>query len=68
MLLWMHWFWREGGEPELSESASILAQQLADDQFAVPSHPFTRALTNCSLNAALERLAAGDDPRMNLAM
>ncbi len=63
MLLWMHWFWRCAGELELAGSARILAWQLSDEQFAVPSHPFTVALTARSLDAARERLGTKDDPR-----
>ena len=56
MLLWMHWFWRCAGEPGLAGSAQILAWQLSDEQFAVPSHPFTVALMARSLDAVRERL------------
>ncbi|MGB0070828.1 MAG: hypothetical protein WBQ11_22625, partial [Isosphaeraceae bacterium] len=63
MLLWMHWFWRCAGELELAGSARILAWQLSDEQFAVPSHPFTVVLTARSLDAARERLGTEDDPR-----
>ncbi len=63
MLLWMHWFWRCAGELELAGSARLLAWQLSDEQFAVPSHPFTVALTARSLDAARERLGTEDDPR-----
>ena len=63
MLLWMHWFWRCAGELELAGSARILAWQLSDEQFAVPSHPFTVVLTTRSLDAARERLGTEDDPR-----
>ncbi len=63
MLLWMHWFWCCAGEPELAGSARILAWQLSDEQFAVPSHPFTVALMARSLDAARERLGTEDDPR-----
>ena len=63
MLLWMHWFWRCAGELEFAGSARILAWQLSDEQFAVPSHPFTVVLTARSLNAARERLGSEDDPR-----
>ena len=63
MLLWMHWFWRCAGELELAGSAQILAWQLSDEQFVVPSHPFTVALTARSLDAARERLGTEDDPR-----
>ena len=52
MLCWMHWFWSCAGEPDLAASAQILAWQLSDQQFAVPSHPFTVALTARSLDAA----------------
>jgi hypothetical protein len=41
----------------------MLAWQLSDEQFAVPSHPFTVALTARSLDAARERLGTADDPR-----
>jgi hypothetical protein len=64
MLLWMHWFWGCAGEPELAGSARILAWQLSDEQFAVPSHPFTVALTARSLDAARERLGTENDPRV----
>ncbi len=63
MLLWMHWFWSCAGEPELAGSAQILAWQLSDPQFAVPSHPFTMALTARSLDAARQRLGTDSDPR-----
>ncbi len=63
MLLWMHWFWHCAGERELAGSARILAWQLSDEQFAVPSHPFTVALTARSLDAARQRLGTEDDPR-----
>jgi hypothetical protein len=52
MLLWMASFWRSAGEAGLSESAFALAAELADEQFAVPSHPFTAALTTRSLDEA----------------
>jgi len=63
MLLWMAWFWGCAGEPELARSARFLAWQLSDEQFAVPSHPFTVALTARSLDAARARLGTDDDPR-----
>jgi hypothetical protein len=63
MLLWMAWFWACAGEPELAMSARVLAWQLSDEQFAVPSHPFTVALTARSLDAARDRLGTDDDPR-----
>lgn len=52
MLLWMASFWRSAGEPGLSESAFALAADIADEQYAVPSHPFTTALTTRSLDQA----------------
>ena len=64
MLLWMHWFWDCAAEPELARSARILAWQLSDEQFAVPSNPFTVALTALSLDAARDRLGSEDDPRL----
>jgi hypothetical protein len=63
MLLWMAWFWGCAGESELARSAGILAWQLSDEQFAVPSHPFTLALTARSLDAAREQLGTEADPR-----
>ena len=57
MLLWMAWLWHADGRPELARSAFALAAQLSDEQYAVPSHPFTVALTTRSLLAAqAERL------------
>jgi len=52
MLLWMAWFWRSAEDPGLSNSAIAIALELADEQFAVPSHPFARALMTRSLEAA----------------
>jgi hypothetical protein len=52
MLLWMAWVWLADGWPELSRSAFALAAQLSDEQYAVPSHPFTVSLTTRSLLAA----------------
>jgi hypothetical protein len=52
MLLWMGWVWHASGRVELSRSAFALAAQLADEQHAVPSHPFTVALSTLSLRAA----------------
>jgi hypothetical protein len=52
MLLWMAWLWWYAGETELAESAQALAVQIADEQYAVPSHAFTVALTTRSLEAA----------------
>jgi hypothetical protein len=56
MLLWMAWFWEAGGDGELARSAQVLAWQLTDEQYAVPSHPFAVALTARSLDAAQEKL------------
>ena len=44
MLLWMAWVWHASGRVELARSAFALAGQLSDEQYAVPSHPFTVAL------------------------
>jgi hypothetical protein len=63
MLLWMAWLWKVSGEFELSRSALALACQLADEQFAVPSHPFTVMLTTRSLKAAQSHLGTPADPR-----
>ncbi len=63
MLLWMAWFWWYAGEVELAESAQALALQLSDEQYAVPSHPFTTALTTRSLEAAQAGLCASSDRR-----
>lgn len=52
MLLWMGWVWHAAGRPDLSRPAFVLAAQLSDEQYAVPSHPFTVALTTRSLRAA----------------
>lgn len=52
MLLWMAWFWHALGRPDLSRPAFVLAAQLTDEQYAVPSHPFTVALTTRSLLGA----------------
>jgi hypothetical protein len=63
MLLWMAWLWKFSGEVELARSALVLAGQLADEQYAVPSHPFTVELTTRSLKAAQDRLGTAADPR-----
>jgi hypothetical protein len=63
MLLWMAWFWTFSGEAELAASARILAWQLSDEQYAVPSHPFAVALTARSLDAAQGRLGGEADRR-----
>jgi hypothetical protein len=52
MLLWMAWAWHADAQHELSRSAFALAAQLSDEQYAVPSHPFTVSLTTRSLSAA----------------
>lgn len=58
MLLWMAWVWRGTGYTELARAAHALAGQLADEQYAVPSHPFIVALSARSLRAA--QAALGD--------
>ncbi len=58
MLLWMAWFWWYSAEVELAESAQALAMQLSDEQYAVPAHPFTTALSTRSLEAAQAGLGA----------
>jgi hypothetical protein len=63
MLLWMAWLWRFSGEVELARSALTLARQLSDEQYAVPSNPFTRVLTSRSIEAAQARLRTEADPR-----
>jgi hypothetical protein len=63
MLLWMAWFWTCSGQAGLAESAGILAWQLADEQFAVPTHPFAAGLMARSLDEAQARLETGTDPR-----
>jgi hypothetical protein len=59
MLLWMAWLWRYSGQAEQSRSALALAEELWDEQFAVPSHPFILEVTTRSLVAAQARLRAG---------
>jgi hypothetical protein len=63
MLLWMAWLWRFSEQADLSRTALSLACQLTDEQFAVPSHPFTVELTTRSLKAAQGRLGTPNDPR-----
>jgi hypothetical protein len=63
MLLWMAWFWTCSGQMDLAESAGMLAFQLADEQFAVPSHPFAAGLMARSLDEAQARLETDTDPR-----
>jgi hypothetical protein len=62
MLMWMAWLWQTTSRTELAYGAFVLASQLADDQYAVPSHPFTAALTTRSLEAARARLRTAEDP------
>jgi hypothetical protein len=61
MLFWMAWLWHRSSHIELARSAFVLASELSDEQYSVPSHPFTVALTTRSLEAAQARLrtAAG---------
>jgi hypothetical protein len=56
ILMGMSLFWRAGGENKLSTAASKLAEQLADEQFVVPGHPFVVEFTTRSLLAAQRRL------------
>jgi hypothetical protein len=63
MLSWMAWLWKCLGAIDLSSSALALAWQLADLQYAVPSHPFTVELTTRSFMAAQDRLGSDADPR-----
>jgi hypothetical protein len=65
MLFWMAWVWQGSGRTELARSAFALACQLSDEQYEVPSHPFTVALSTRSLEAAQARLRTSDDPRRN---
>jgi hypothetical protein len=63
MLLWMAFFWDAAGEADLALSAGVLSSQLADPQYAVPSHPFTVALSTRSLHEAQRRISGADGPR-----
>lgn len=63
MLLWMAFFWEAAGEADLALSAGVLAGQLADEQYAVPAHPFAVALTTRSLHEAQRLLGTPADPR-----
>jgi hypothetical protein len=63
MLLWMSWLWKFRDELELSRSALALAGQLLDEQFAVPSNPFTIELTTRSLRAAQHHLRVAAESR-----
>ncbi|WP_165226538.1 hypothetical protein [Aquisphaera insulae] len=62
MLSWMSLYWRHGEEPGLAESAAILARELADEQNAVPSHPFVVAISSRSLDAAIGRKWGREGP------
>ena len=50
--------WRAGPATLLLISAFALAAQISDEQYAVPSHPFTVALSTRSLQAAQADMAA----------
>jgi hypothetical protein len=63
MLLWMAWLWRCSGQEDLMRSALVFAYQLSDEQYAVPSHPFTLEFTTRSLEAAQARLRTAEDAR-----
>ncbi len=65
MLFWMAWVWQFSGRTELARSAFALAGQLSDEQYEVPSHPFTVVLSTRSLEAAQARLRTSEDPRQN---
>jgi hypothetical protein len=52
MLLWMAWLWNCTGLSDLATSALQCASELSNEQYAVPSHPFTVELTTRSLIAA----------------
>jgi hypothetical protein len=63
MLLWMAWFWKSSGLDDLSTLALACATELSDEQYAVPSHPFTVELTTRSLLAAQQLSSSRIDPR-----
>lgn len=63
MLLWMAWLWRCSGQEDLMRSALVFAYQLSDEQYAVPSHPFTLEFTTRSLEAAQARLRNTEEVR-----
>jgi hypothetical protein len=63
MLLWMAWLWRCSGQEDLMRSALVFAYQLSDEQYAVPSHPFTVEFTTRSLEVAQARLRTAEDAR-----
>ena len=65
MLLWMAWFWKCTGLKDLSSGALACASELSDEQYAVPSHPFTVELTTRSLLAARRLSRTGVDPRLH---
>ncbi len=65
MLLWMAWFWKCSGRTVLSTSALACASELSDEQYAVPSHPFTVELTTRSLVAAQGLSRSRLDPRVH---
>ncbi|MHB1555925.1 MAG: hypothetical protein ACYC61_00460 [Isosphaeraceae bacterium] len=67
MLLWMTWVWRGTGYAELARAAHVLAGQLADEQYAVPSHPFIVALSARSLRAA-QATIGDNEPRRPIAI
>jgi len=58
MLLWMALFWDAAGEADLALTAGVLSSQLGDPQYAVPSHPFTVALSTRSLHEAQRLLGS----------
>ena len=58
MLLWMALVWGRSSEGRLAHSALLLAGQLMDEQFAVPSHPFVSALATRGLERAQAALIA----------
>jgi hypothetical protein len=62
MLLWMAWFWKSSGLNDLSTLALACATELSDEQYAVPSHPFTVELTTRSLLAAQQLSRSRIDP------
>jgi hypothetical protein len=62
MLLWMAWFWKSSGLNDLSTLALACATELSDEQYAVPSHPFTVELTTRSLLAAQHLSRSRNDP------
>lgn len=64
MLLWMALLWDRSGEQRLAESAVLLAGQLMDEQFAVPSHPLVIALATRSLERAQAALIAAGMARI----